>query len=111
MLLKIYQGVISSRHILNKFLNKGEIVRYSNRWNPVSSKPQTKKINKYHAKRREESKDEAPVASTSKPQANQPPQEGKKKNKKNWRTPYSPTTGFGKSKDMPCKMFSTWPEP
>ncbi|MBW0588972.1 hypothetical protein O181_128687 [Austropuccinia psidii MF-1] len=37
------------------------------------------------------SKEEAPVASTRKPQANQPPQEGKKNKKKNWRKPYSPS--------------------
>ncbi|MBW0594060.1 hypothetical protein O181_133775 [Austropuccinia psidii MF-1] len=32
---------------------------------------------------------ETPVASTSKPQVRQPPQEGQKNNKKNWRKPYS----------------------
>ncbi|MBW0576474.1 hypothetical protein O181_116189 [Austropuccinia psidii MF-1] len=40
-----------------------------------------RKIKRYHAKKREESKEETPVASTSKPQANQFPQE-RKKNKK-----------------------------
>ena len=35
--------------------------------------------------------EEAPVASTSKPQANQLPQEGKKNKKTNWRKPYSPS--------------------
>ncbi|MBW0540124.1 hypothetical protein O181_079839, partial [Austropuccinia psidii MF-1] len=45
----------------------------------------------YHAKRREATKEEAPVASTSKPQANTIPQEEKKNKKKNWRTPYSPS--------------------
>ncbi|MBW0538451.1 hypothetical protein O181_078166 [Austropuccinia psidii MF-1] len=39
----------------------------------------------------EESKEEPPVTSTSKPQANQPTQEGKKKKKKNLRKPYSPS--------------------
>ncbi|MBW0589361.1 hypothetical protein O181_129076 [Austropuccinia psidii MF-1] len=42
-------------------------------------------------KKKEESKEEAPVASISKPQANQPPQEGEKNKKKNWRKPYSPS--------------------
>ncbi|MBW0513367.1 hypothetical protein O181_053082 [Austropuccinia psidii MF-1] len=37
-----------------------------------------------------ESKEEAPVASTSKPQAIQPSQEGKNK-RRNWRKPYSPS--------------------
>ncbi|MBW0547914.1 hypothetical protein O181_087629 [Austropuccinia psidii MF-1] len=45
----------------------------------------------YHSKKREASKEEAPVASSSKPQANQPPQEGKKNKKNNWRKPYSPS--------------------
>ncbi|MBW0515338.1 hypothetical protein O181_055053 [Austropuccinia psidii MF-1] len=44
-----------------------------------------KKIKEWHNTKRETSKQEAPVASTSKPQVNQPPQEGKKKNKKNWK--------------------------
>ncbi|MBW0570516.1 hypothetical protein O181_110231 [Austropuccinia psidii MF-1] len=38
-------------------------------------------------KRREASMEEAPVASTSKLQARQPHQEGKKNKKKNWRKP------------------------
>ncbi|MBW0546549.1 hypothetical protein O181_086264 [Austropuccinia psidii MF-1] len=37
----------------------------------------------YHAKKKEVTKEEAPVASTSKPQANKLPQEGKKNKKKN----------------------------
>ncbi|MBW0513495.1 hypothetical protein O181_053210 [Austropuccinia psidii MF-1] len=41
--------------------------------------------------KKEASKEEAPVASTRKPQANQLPQEGKKNKKKNWRKPYSPS--------------------
>ncbi|MBW0552686.1 hypothetical protein O181_092401 [Austropuccinia psidii MF-1] len=40
-------------------------------------------------KKSEETKEEAPVASTSKPQANPLPQEAKKNKKKNWRKPYS----------------------
>ncbi|MBW0513169.1 hypothetical protein O181_052884 [Austropuccinia psidii MF-1] len=45
-----------------KFLKEEEIVRYSNGWNPLSSKPQIKKIKEYHAKNKEASKEEAPVA-------------------------------------------------
>ncbi|MBW0589808.1 hypothetical protein O181_129523 [Austropuccinia psidii MF-1] len=56
------------------------------------------KIKEYHSKKREESKEEAPVASTSKPQANQLPQEGKKNKKKNWRKPYSPSYRIPKIK-------------
>ncbi|MBW0592809.1 hypothetical protein O181_132524 [Austropuccinia psidii MF-1] len=78
-------------HILKKFLKEEEIVRYSNGWNPISSKPQIKNIKEYNSKRREESKEESPVASTRKPQANQLLQEGKNNNKKNWRKPYSPS--------------------
>ncbi|MBW0505646.1 hypothetical protein O181_045361 [Austropuccinia psidii MF-1] len=47
-------------------------------------------MKKYHAQKKEESKEEAPVASTSRPQVNQLPQQGKK-NKNNWRKPYSPS--------------------
>ncbi|MBW0578043.1 hypothetical protein O181_117758 [Austropuccinia psidii MF-1] len=50
-----------------------------------------KKIKEYHAKKKEATEEETPVASTSKPQANPLTQEGKKKNKKNWRKPYSPS--------------------
>ncbi|MBW0564292.1 hypothetical protein O181_104007 [Austropuccinia psidii MF-1] len=91
MLPQIYQGVINSWHILKKFLKEDEIVRYSNGWNLISSKPQIKKIKEYHSKKKEAAKEEAPVASTSKPQANPLPQEGQKNKKKNWRKPYSPS--------------------
>ncbi|MBW0499173.1 hypothetical protein O181_038888 [Austropuccinia psidii MF-1] len=46
------------------------------------------KIKEYHAKKREASKEEAQVASTRKPQANQLPQGGRKNKKKNWTKPY-----------------------
>ncbi|MBW0465042.1 hypothetical protein O181_004757 [Austropuccinia psidii MF-1] len=49
----------------------------------------SKNINEYHAKKKEETKEEAPVASTGKPQTNPLPQEGKKKKKKNCRKPCS----------------------
>ncbi|MBW0551540.1 hypothetical protein O181_091255 [Austropuccinia psidii MF-1] len=63
--------------------------RYSNGWNPLSSKPKIKKIKEYHSKKREESKGEATVASTSRTKANQLPQEGKKNKNKNRRKQYS----------------------
>ncbi|MBW0585277.1 hypothetical protein O181_124992 [Austropuccinia psidii MF-1] len=50
MLPQIHQGVMNSWHILKHFLKEEEIVRYSNGWNPLSSKPQIKKIKEYHAK-------------------------------------------------------------
>ncbi|MBW0516205.1 hypothetical protein O181_055920 [Austropuccinia psidii MF-1] len=52
MLPQIHQGVINSWHILTQFLKEEEIVRYSNGWNPLSSKLQIKNIKEYHAKRR-----------------------------------------------------------
>ncbi|MBW0544632.1 hypothetical protein O181_084347 [Austropuccinia psidii MF-1] len=91
MLPQIHQGVMNSWHILKKFLKEEEIVRYSYGWNLLSSKPQIKKIKEYHAKKKEASKEEAPVASTSKLQVNPLPQEGKNNKKKNWRKPYSPS--------------------
>ncbi|MBW0564247.1 hypothetical protein O181_103962 [Austropuccinia psidii MF-1] len=96
MLPQIHQGVMNSWHILKKFLKEEEIVRYSNGWNTLSSKPQIKKIKEYHAKKREETKEEAPVAYTSKPQAKLLPQEGKKNKEKNWRKKYSPSYRFPK---------------
>ncbi|MBW0533766.1 hypothetical protein O181_073481 [Austropuccinia psidii MF-1] len=85
MLPQIHQGVINSWHILKRFLKEEEIVRYSNVWNPLSSKPQIKKIKEYYVKKKEATKEEASVASTSKPQ------EGKKNEENNWREPYSPS--------------------
>ncbi|MBW0570881.1 hypothetical protein O181_110596, partial [Austropuccinia psidii MF-1] len=50
--------------------------------------------------------EEAPVASTSKPQANQLPQEGKKNKKNNWRKPYSPSYRIPKiQKDAMKNVF------
>ncbi|MBW0548371.1 hypothetical protein O181_088086 [Austropuccinia psidii MF-1] len=85
------QGVMNSWNIMKTFLKEEEIVRYSNGWNPLSSKPQMKTIKEYHAKKKEATKEEAPVASTSKPQANPLPQEGKNTKKKNLRKPYYPS--------------------
>ncbi|MBW0579928.1 hypothetical protein O181_119643 [Austropuccinia psidii MF-1] len=91
MLPQIYQGVVNYWNILKKFLKEEEIVRYSNGCNPLSFKSQMKMIKEYHDKKREKSKEEAPVASTRKPHSNQPPQEGKKNKKNNWRKQYSPS--------------------
>ncbi|MBW0537737.1 hypothetical protein O181_077452 [Austropuccinia psidii MF-1] len=84
MLLQIHQGVINFWHILKTFLKGEEIVKWSNLWNPLSSKPQIKK-------KKEPSREEGTVTSTSKPKANQTPQEGKKNKRKNWKQPYSPS--------------------
>ncbi|MBW0508496.1 hypothetical protein O181_048211 [Austropuccinia psidii MF-1] len=79
---------MNSWHILKKFLKEEEIVRYSDGWNPLSYKPQITKIKEYHAKKKEATKEEAPVASSQAP--SQPAlQEGKKNKKKNWRKSYS----------------------
>ncbi|MBW0587471.1 hypothetical protein O181_127186 [Austropuccinia psidii MF-1] len=91
---------MNSWHILKKFLKEEEIVRYSNGWNQLSSKPQIKKIKEYYSKKKEERKEEAPVASTRKPQANQLPQEGKKNKKNNWRKPYSPSYRIPRIKNV-----------
>ncbi|MBW0592676.1 hypothetical protein O181_132391 [Austropuccinia psidii MF-1] len=53
------------------------------------------------AKKKEATKEEAPVASTSKPQ------EGKKNKKKNWRKPYSPSYRIPKiQKDAMDNVFN-----
>ncbi|MBW0572013.1 hypothetical protein O181_111728 [Austropuccinia psidii MF-1] len=85
MLPQIHQGVMNCWHILKRFHKEEEIVRYSNGWSPLSSKPQIKNIKEYNAKKREETKEEAPVASTSKPKANPLCQEVNKNKGKNWR--------------------------
>ncbi|MBW0588205.1 hypothetical protein O181_127920 [Austropuccinia psidii MF-1] len=107
MLAQIHQGVMSSWNILKTFLTEEEIVVYSNGWNPLSSKPQIKRIKEYHSKKKEASKEGGPGASTSQPQANQPPQEGKKNKKKNWRKPYSPSYRIPKiQKDAMENVFN-----
>ncbi|MBW0544533.1 hypothetical protein O181_084248 [Austropuccinia psidii MF-1] len=90
MLPQIHQGVINCWHILKTFLKEEEIVKCSNGWNPLSTKPKIRK-NKHFNKKKEARKEEGTVTSTSKPQANQTPQEGKKNKKKNWKKPYSPS--------------------
>ncbi|MBW0463182.1 hypothetical protein O181_002897 [Austropuccinia psidii MF-1] len=82
---------MNSCQILKKFLKEEQIVRYSNGCNPLSSRPQIEKDKGVPFQREAGKKEEPPVASTSKPQANQLPQEGKKNKKKNWRKPYSPS--------------------
>ncbi|MBW0484738.1 hypothetical protein O181_024453 [Austropuccinia psidii MF-1] len=88
MLPQIYQGVMSSWNILKILFKEEELVKYSNGLTPLSSQPKINKIKDYHAKKREASREEAPVAFTQKLQVNQPPQEGKKNKKKNWSKPY-----------------------
>ncbi|MBW0487488.1 hypothetical protein O181_027203 [Austropuccinia psidii MF-1] len=107
MLPQIHQGVMNSWHNLKRFLKEWEIVRYSNGLNPLSSKPQIQNIKEYHFRKREGIQEEAPVASTSKAQVNQPPQEGKKKKKNNWRKPYYPFYRIPKiQKDAMEKFFN-----
>ncbi|MBW0494873.1 hypothetical protein O181_034588 [Austropuccinia psidii MF-1] len=91
MFPQLHQWVIHSWKILKNYLKEEEIVKYSHGWNPLSSKPQIKKLKDWPNKKRDASKEGAPLASTRKPQAIQPPQEGKKKKKKNWRKPSSPS--------------------
>ncbi|MBW0536011.1 hypothetical protein O181_075726 [Austropuccinia psidii MF-1] len=78
---------MNSWNILKIFFWEEEIVKYSNGWNTLSSKPQIKNIKELNKKKMEESKEEAQVAFTRKPQGNKPPQEGKK----NWKKPYFPS--------------------
>ncbi|MBW0585052.1 hypothetical protein O181_124767 [Austropuccinia psidii MF-1] len=68
---------MNSWHILNEFLKGEEIVRYSNEWNPLTSKPQIKKIKGYHAKKGEESKQDGPVASTTSLKSTNFPKKGR----------------------------------
>ncbi|MBW0568630.1 hypothetical protein O181_108345 [Austropuccinia psidii MF-1] len=106
MLPQIHQRVINSWHILKMFLTEKEIVRYSNGWNPLSSKLQIKKVKEYHAKKKEATKEEAPVTSTRKPQANPLPQEGNNNKKNNCRKQYSPSYMIPKiQKDFMARTF------
>ncbi|MBW0532761.1 hypothetical protein O181_072476 [Austropuccinia psidii MF-1] len=65
MLPQIHQGVVKFWQILKKFGKEEERVRYSNGWNPLSSKPQITKIKEYHAKKKQATKEEAPSQPTS----------------------------------------------
>ncbi|MBW0589021.1 hypothetical protein O181_128736 [Austropuccinia psidii MF-1] len=65
MLPQIHQGVMDSWHVLKRLIEEEDIVRYSNGWNPLSSKPPIKKIKEYHAKKKEATKGEAPSEPTS----------------------------------------------
>ncbi|MBW0514643.1 hypothetical protein O181_054358 [Austropuccinia psidii MF-1] len=107
MLSEIHQSAIKSQHILKHFLKDKEIVKHSNKWDPLSSKPQIKKIKEYHAKNKEARMEEAPVAFTRKPQVYQTPQEGKHKKKNNWTKPYSPSYRIPKiPKDSMDNVFN-----
>ncbi|MBW0546990.1 hypothetical protein O181_086705 [Austropuccinia psidii MF-1] len=88
MLPEIYQGVMNPWNILKRLLKEEQIVKYSNGWNTLSSKPKIKNIKDWHNKKWDASKEEAPGPSIRKPEASQPPQEEKKK--KNWGELYSP---------------------
>ncbi|MBW0593143.1 hypothetical protein O181_132858 [Austropuccinia psidii MF-1] len=58
-------------------------------------------------KKKEATKEEAPVASTSKPQANPLPLEGKENKNKNWRKSYSPSYRIPKiQKDAMENVFN-----
>ncbi|MBW0500159.1 hypothetical protein O181_039874 [Austropuccinia psidii MF-1] len=105
MLPQIYQGVMNCWHILKKLLNEKEIVKYSNEWNNLSSKPQIKRIKEWHNKTREETKGEAPVSSTRKPEANKPPQEEKTTRKIIGENYIPPVPGSQESKQITWKMF------
>ncbi|MBW0528397.1 hypothetical protein O181_068112 [Austropuccinia psidii MF-1] len=94
-----------SWHILKKVHKEEEILKYSNRWNQLESNPQIKNIKDWHNKKGEESKIEAPIASTSKPQASQPPQEGKKKKKNNFGTTFPKLQDPKKSKEYHGKCL------
>ncbi|MBW0525874.1 hypothetical protein O181_065589 [Austropuccinia psidii MF-1] len=67
MLPQIHQGVINSWHILKKFLKEEKIVRYSNGWNPLSSKSQIKKIKEYHSKKKEASMEDVKTTKNDPP--------------------------------------------
>ncbi|MBW0571210.1 hypothetical protein O181_110925 [Austropuccinia psidii MF-1] len=106
MLPQIHEGVTNSWHISKKSLKEEEFVKYSNQSNPLSSKPQIKKDKGLAQKKREERKEEDPVAFTRKPQTNQPPQEGKNK-KMIWRKPYLPSYRISKiQKDAMENFFN-----
>ncbi|MBW0549780.1 hypothetical protein O181_089495 [Austropuccinia psidii MF-1] len=57
--------------------------------------------------KKEARKEEAPVASTRKPQVTQPPQNGNKYKKTNWRKPYAPSYSVPKiPKDAMENVFN-----
>ncbi|MBW0552510.1 hypothetical protein O181_092225 [Austropuccinia psidii MF-1] len=111
MLPQIHKGVMNSCHILKMLFIEEEIIEYSNWWNPLSYKDTIKKMNYWHNKQREIGKEEAPIASTRKPQASQPSPEGKKKKKKNWRKLYSPSYRIPRTQEYVIENVLKWQEP
>ncbi|MBW0585360.1 hypothetical protein O181_125075 [Austropuccinia psidii MF-1] len=104
MLPQIYQGVMNSWQLLKKFLKQEEIVRYSNGWNPLSSKPKMKRTKEYHAKRREATKEEAPSQPTS-------PRREEAQRKELEKTIFHKLQDSKNPEKMPWTMSSTWPKP
>ncbi|MBW0568982.1 hypothetical protein O181_108697 [Austropuccinia psidii MF-1] len=102
---------MNSCHLPKKFLKEEAIMKYSNGWNPLSSKSQINNIKDWHNNKKKEIKVEAPVASTRNPQASQPPQEGKKSKKKNQRKPYSTRYRIPRIQKDAMIMSSRWTEP
>ncbi|MBW0512878.1 hypothetical protein O181_052593 [Austropuccinia psidii MF-1] len=111
MLAQRCQGVMNSWHILKEFPQRGgnsEILQWMESTIIQTSNHKDQGV---PCQKEEGNQGRSPVASTRKPQANPLPQEGNKNKKNNWRKPYPQFTGFQKSKKMPWKMSSTWPEP
>ncbi|MBW0487681.1 hypothetical protein O181_027396 [Austropuccinia psidii MF-1] len=111
MFPKIHKGVMNFWKILKKFLKEEEMVRYSNEW-PIIQTSNQKDKGMAQQKKREASKEEALVASTSKPQDRKTPQRLEEEQEKELEETISPKLQDSKNlKKIPWKMSSTWPEP
>ncbi|MBW0584280.1 hypothetical protein O181_123995 [Austropuccinia psidii MF-1] len=111
MLAQIHQGVMNSWHILKIFLKEEKIVRYYNGWNPLSSKPQIKKIKEDHTKEKEATKEEALSLLPASPNPMHFPKKGRSTRIRTGANHIHQVTGFQKYKNMPLTMSSTWPDP
>ncbi|MBW0500064.1 hypothetical protein O181_039779 [Austropuccinia psidii MF-1] len=95
---QIHQGVKNSWKILKKGPQIGGNSEILQRMGSIIIQNSNKKIKDWHNKNSEESKEEDPVAYARKPQASQPPQEGKNNKEKNWRKSYTPSYRIPKIK-------------
>ncbi|MBW0561157.1 hypothetical protein O181_100872 [Austropuccinia psidii MF-1] len=112
MLPQIHHRVMNSWYILKKLLKEEEIVRYSNGWNPLSSKPQIKKDKGVPLQKEGGKQGRSPSSFYQKASSQTTSPRREEKHKSNWGKPYSASYRIPKlQKKMPWTMFSTWPEP
>ncbi|MBW0586193.1 hypothetical protein O181_125908 [Austropuccinia psidii MF-1] len=111
MLPQRHQGVMNSWHILKTYLKRGEIVRYSNGWNHYHPNIKSKKSRSTIPKRRRQPRKKPQELLPASPKPTHFPKKGGRNRKRTGENHIPQATAFQKSKKMPWRMSSTWPEP